>query len=59
MTECEMGGWCYRHSGREFEQTLRDREGQPDVLHAVHGAAESDTAEKLNNIVINKSLIKE
>ena len=35
MTEDEMVGWHHRLDGPEFEQTLRDREGQPDVLQSM------------------------
>ena len=31
MTEDEMVGWCHQLNGLEFEQTLRDGEGQGDL----------------------------
>ena len=46
MTEEEMVGWHHRLSGRELEQTPGDG-GQGSA--AVHGVAESDTTEQLNN----------
>ena len=43
MTEDEMVGWHHHLSEHEFEQTLGDGDGQGSL--AVHGVAESDTAE--------------
>ena len=57
MTEYEMGGWRYRLNGHEFEQTLRESEGQPGVLQSM--GLQSPTQLRNNNIVINKCLIKE
>ena len=45
-----MVGWHHRLNGREFEQTLGDSEGQGSlVCFHVHGVAESDKTERLNN----------
>ena len=43
MTEDGMVGWHYRLNGHEFEQTLRDGEGQESLACAVHGVAKSWT----------------
>ena len=43
MAEDEMVGWHHRLSGHEFEQTLRDSEGQGSLVGAVHGVAKSQT----------------
>ena len=32
MTEDEMVGWYHQLNGYEFEQTLRDREGQGSLM---------------------------
>ena len=32
MTEDEMAGWHYQHSGHELEQTLGDSEGQGSLV---------------------------
>ena len=37
--EDEMVGWHHRLNGHEFEQTLRDSEGQEACRAAVHGVA--------------------
>ena len=43
MTEDEMAGWHHRLNGHEFEQTLRDGEGQESLACAVHAVAKSWT----------------
>ena len=43
MTEVEMVGWHHRLDEHEFEQTLRDSEGQGSLVAAVHGVAKSWT----------------
>ena len=43
MTEDEMAGWHYQHSGHELEQTLGDSEGQGSLAAAVHGVTKSQT----------------
>ena len=43
MTEDERVGWHHRLSGCEFEQALRDSEGQGSLVSALHGAAKSRT----------------
>ena len=49
MTEDEMVGWHYRLSGREFEQTLGDTEGQGTLACSIPwGCQESDMTEWLN-----------
>ena len=49
-TEDEMVGWHHRLDGREFEQTLRDSEGQGSlVCCSPWGRKEQDTTERLNN----------
>ena len=40
-TEDEMVRWHHRHNGHEFEQTLRDGEGQGSLDAADRGAAKS------------------
>ena len=49
MTEDEMAGWHHQLNGHEFEQTLRDSEGQGGLACCVRGVAESDMTERLNN----------
>ena len=50
MTENEKVGWHHQLNGYEFEQALRDDEGQGSlVCCSLQGRKESDTTEKLNN----------
>ena len=42
-TEDEIVGWHHRLNGHEFEQTLRDGEGQGSWHAIVHGVSESQT----------------
>ena len=49
-TEHEMAGWHHRLDGHEFEQTLRDSEGQGSLACcSPWGHKESDITEQLNN----------
>ena len=50
MTEDEIVGWHHLLHGHEFEQALRDSEGQgsPACCNP-WGHKESDTTERLNN----------
>ena len=49
-----MVGWHHRLDGHEFEQNLRDGEGQGSlVLCSPWDHKESDTTERLNNRCIN------
>ena len=49
-TEDESVGWCHRHNGHEFEQTLGDSEGQGSLVHcSPWGLKESDTTSWLNS----------
>ena len=49
-TEDEIVGWHHRPNGLEFEQTLRDSEGQGSLACcSLWGRKESDTTEQLNN----------
>ena len=43
MTEDEIVGWHHRLNGHEFEQTLRDGEGQGSWHAIVHRVSESQT----------------
>ena len=43
ITEDERVGWHHRLNGHEFEQTLRDGEGQGSWHATVHGVSESQT----------------
>ena len=51
MAEDEMVGWHYQLNVHEFEQAARDGEGQgrKPGHAAVHGAAECDRTDRLNN----------
>ena len=49
MTEDEMVGWHHRLNGHEFEQALRDDEGQGSLAYcSLWGCKEKDTTEQLN-----------
>ena len=43
MAEDELVGWHFQLNGHEFEQTLRDGEGQEACHVAVHGVTKSWT----------------
>ena len=46
MTEDEMVGWYHQFSGHEFEQALRDGEGQGSLeCYSPWGCKESDKTE--------------
>jgi len=50
MTEDEMVGWHHQLNGQEFEQTLRDGEGQGNLLCcSPWGHKESDRTYRLKN----------
>ena len=50
MEEKEMVGWHHQLNGHEFEQTLRDSEGQGSLVCCSPWVLkESDTTEQLNN----------
>ena len=50
MAEDEMVECYYRLNGREFEETLRDSEGQRSLAcFSPWGCKESDMTEQLNN----------
>ena len=50
-----MAGWHHQLSGREFEQTLGDSEGQGSLACcSPRGHKESDMTERLNN---NKAIL--
>ena len=54
-TEDEMVGWHHRLNGHEFEQALRDDEGQGSlVCFSPWGCEESDMTEQLNNKSVYK-----
>ena len=54
MTEDEMVGWHHRLSGHEFEQAPGAGDGQGGLACcSPWGHKESDTTERLNNIVIS------
>ena len=44
-----MAGWPHQLNGHEFEQALKDREGQGSLVCTVHGVEKSDTTRRLNN----------
>ena len=49
-TENEMVGWHHQHNGQEFEQTMRDSEGQGNLQSfCPYGHKEQDMAQQLNN----------
>ena len=43
MTEDEMVGWHHRLNGHEFEQTLKDSEGQGSLACCSRGIAKCHT----------------
>ena len=43
MSEDEKVAWHHQLNGHEFEQTLRDREGQGSLAYCSHGVAKSQT----------------
>ena len=49
MTEDDMVGWHDQLNGHEFEQTLGDSETQVAWHAEVHGVAEQEMTELLNN----------
>ena len=49
MTEDAMVGWHHWLNGHEFEQAPGVDEGQCSLMCAVHGIAESNMTERLNN----------
>ena len=50
MTEDEMLGWHHGLNGHEFEQALRDGEGQGSLICcSPWGCKESDMTEQLSN----------
>ena len=50
MTEDKMVGWHHQFNGHEFEQALRDGEGQGRLACCSPGGhKESDTTERPNN----------
>ena len=54
MTEVEMVGWHHRLDEHEFEQTLRDSEGQGGLMCcSPWGCKELDTTERLNNNMLH------
>ena len=51
MTEDEMVGWHHRLSGHEYEQTLRDSEGQGTLAScSLWGHKEVDVTGQLNSV---------
>ena len=59
MTEDKMAGWHHRFDGHEFEQALRDTEGQRRLACCSSwGCKELDTTERLNNRNQNKARYK-
>ena len=56
MTEDEMVGWHYQLNGQEFEQTLRDGEGQGSlVCYSPWGHKGSNMTQQLNNKTVCKA----
>ena len=56
MTEDEMVGWHHWLNGHEFQQTLRDSEGQGSLACcSPRGRKESDMTEQLNNNIHGKT----
>ena len=50
MTEDEMLGWHHRLNGHEFEQTLKDGEGQGSLAcYNSWGCKKSDMTDGMNN----------
>ena len=50
MTEDEIVGWYHPLNGHEFEQVLRDGEGQGSLACcSPWGGKESDMTEQMNN----------
>ena len=50
MTEEETVGWHHQLNGHEFEQTLKDSEGQGSLACcSPRGRKESEMTEQLNN----------
>ena len=57
MTEDEMVGWHHQLNGHDFEQTLRDSEGQGSPgCCSPWGWEELDTTERLNSSRITRPL---
>ena len=46
-----MAGWLHGLNGREFEKTLGDTKDREAWHPAVHGVAELDMTERLNNSI--------